>query len=75
MKLFDDFEQCEICGKNHALSSFCHVVITEDEPAAEKRYFALCRECRERCRHDAKYEREVTKIVFRDKLGRRIKTQ
>ena len=75
-RLCVDWGLCEICGKNHELPAFRHVVVTEDKPAAErpeKRYFALCPECRERCRHDAKFESEVTKLVFREKLGRRIR--
>lgn len=76
--IVNDLEQCQVCAKCFDMSTFCSVVVTEDKPAAErpeKRYFVLCPECRERCRHDAKFESEVTKIVFREKLGRRIRTK
>ena len=76
-RLCEDWGLCEICGENRELSNFCHVIVTNDNDsnAPEKRYFGLCTTCRERCRHDAKFESEVTKIVFREKLGRRIRTK
>ena len=72
IKLFEDFQLCEICGNDYQDSAFVHVVITSDEDPTQKRYYALCKHCREKCRTDAAFEKYVTKKVFTEKLGRRI---
>ena len=72
--LFDDYMLCEICNKDYPLSTFAHVVVDNDKMGEEleKRYCAICSNCREKCRNDTGYEKYVTEKVFKIKLGRRI---
>ena len=69
--LADDWCFCEISEKDHPLSTFKHVIITNDKQ--EKRYYGICSSCREKCRKDPEYEQYTTDKVFRLRLGRIVK--
>ena len=73
--LCDDWELCEICGNDSPLGSFKHVLVDNEKSGEEheRRYFAICSECRRKCAENPEYEQYTTKKVFDLKLGRKLK--
>ena len=73
--LAPDFGLCEICGQTKPDTDFCPVIINNDKPGEEneKRWYEICKDCRERARTDKDYERYITEKVFAMKLGRRVR--
>ena len=71
-----DYGRCEICERGNIPDpDFVHVVVDNEKPGAEheKRWYAICKDCRERARTDKDYERYITAKVFAMKLGRRVR--
>lgn len=71
-----DYRLCEICGRGNVPDpDFVHVVVDNEKSGAEheKRWYAICKDCRGRARTDKDYERYITEKVFAMKLGRRVR--
>ena len=73
---FRDFQGCEFCGKTYTDDKFKMVLIDNEKDGAdnEKRIYEMCIYCREKCKADPAFEKEVTEKVMNQKLGRRVKT-
>lgn len=72
---FRDFQGCEFCGKTYTDDKFKMVLIDNEKDGAdnEKRIYEMCIYCREKCKTDPAFEKEVTEKVMNQKLGRRVK--
>lgn len=70
-----DFGLCEMCDKTVPDTAFVHVIIDNDKPGEEneKRWYAICSDCRKRCRKEPAFEKYVTEKVFKLKLGRVVR--
>ena len=70
-----DFVLCEICNKTVPDTAFVHVLVDNDKQGEEneKRYYAMCTDCRERCRNEPAFEKYVTEKVFTMRLGRVVR--
>ena len=72
---FKDFIVCDICDKSYPEDKFKVVLIDNDKDGTdnEKRIYEMCIYCREKCRTDPAFEKEVTEKVMSQKLGRKLK--
>ena len=70
-----DYERCEICDRTVPDTSFVHVIVDNDKPGAEneKRWYSVCKDCRERARVDRTFDRYLTEKVFALNLGRKVR--
>lgn len=70
-----DYALCEICARTVPDTSFVHVIVDNDKPGEEKeiRWYAVCKDCRERARMDEDFERYLTAKVFALNLGRKVR--
>ena len=74
-KQYDDWEQCEICEKDHPVGESVHVIVDDENPDPRYRnyrYVGICKACREKCKIDREFEKSVVKRVFESKLGRPV---
>lgn len=74
-KLYDDWEQCEICGNDYPVGESAHVIVDDENPDPRYRnyrYVGICKACRWKCKTDREFEKSVVKRVFESKLGRPV---
>ena len=71
------YGRCEICGRDVPDTSFVHVIVDNEKKGDEneKRWYAVCKGCRERARTDRDFERYMTEKVFVLKLGRKVRVR
>lgn len=75
--LAPDFGLCEMCNKTVPDTNFVHVIVNNDNPREEneKRWYEICKDCRERCRNEPAFEKYVTEKVFKLRLGRVVRVR